>query len=61
MLKVKKKINKNKNIIQNDDISKAQTDLKNSIKNLFIDGQKKKILLQKLERNMLNYKMNVMN
>ena len=61
MLKVKKKINKNKNIIQNDDISKAQTDLKNSIKNLFIDGQKKKILLQKLERNMLNYKMNEMN
>ena len=42
MLKVKKKINKNKNIIQNDDISKAQTHLNNSINNLFIDGQKKK-------------------
>ena len=40
MLKVKKKINKNKNIIQNDDILKAQTDSKNCIKNLFIDGQK---------------------
>ena len=28
-------------MIQNDAISKAQTDLNNSIKNLFIDGQKK--------------------
>ena len=44
MLKVKKKINKNKNIIQNDDISKAQTHLNNSINNLFIDGQKKRKL-----------------
>ena len=42
MLKVKKKINKNKNKNQEDDITKAQSDLKNYIKNLYIDSQKKK-------------------
>ena len=44
MLKVKKKINKNKNKNQEDDITKAQSDLKNSIKNLYIDSQKKRKL-----------------
>ena len=42
MLKVKKKINKNKNKNQEDDITKAQSDLKYSIKDLYIDSQKKK-------------------
>ena len=42
MLKVEKKINKNKNKNQEDDITKAQSDLKNSIKNLYLDSQKKK-------------------
>ena len=42
MLKVKKKINKNKNKNQEDDSTKAQSDLKNSIKNLYLDSQKKK-------------------
>ena len=44
MLKVKKKINKNKNKNQEDDITKAQSDFKNSIKNLYIDSQKRKRL-----------------
>ena len=68
MLKVKKKINKNKNKNQEDDITKAQSDLKNSIKNLYIDSQKKRKLqtimlnlLQKLEKNMLNYNKKITN
>ena len=66
MLKVK--INKNKNKNQEDDITKAQSDLKNSIKNLYIDSQKKRKLqtimlnlLQKLEKNMLNYNKKITN
>ena len=43
MIKVKKKIHKtNYNKNQEDDISKIQNDLKNSIKNLYISDQKKK-------------------
>ena len=43
MLKVKKKIHKtNLNKNQEDEISKVQNDLKNSIKNLFISDQNKK-------------------
>ena len=43
MLKVKKKIHKtNYSKNQEDDISKIQNDLKNSIKNLYISDQKKK-------------------
>ena len=67
MLKVKKKINKNKNKNQEDDITKAQSDLKYSIKDLYIDSQKKKLqrimfnLLQKLEKNMLNYNKKITN
>ena len=38
MLKVKKKISKN----QEDDITKIQKELKNSIKNLYLNDQKKK-------------------
>ena len=43
MLKVKKKIHKNIiNKNQEDDITKIQNELKNSIKNLYINDQKKK-------------------
>ena len=43
MLKVKKKIHKNIiNKNQEDDITKIQNELKNSIKNLYINNQKKK-------------------
>ena len=43
MLKVKKKIHKNVvNKNQEDDITKIQNELKNSIKNLYINDQKKK-------------------
>ena len=43
MLKVKKKIHKtNYSKNQEDDISKIQNDLKNSIKNLYIGDQNKK-------------------
>ena len=43
MLKVKKKIHKtNYSKNQEDDISKIQNDLKNSIKNLYISNKKKK-------------------
>ena len=43
MLKVKKKIDKNIiNKNQEDDITKIQNELKNSIKNLYINNQKKK-------------------
>ena len=43
MLKVKKKIHKNIiNKNQEDDIKKIQNELKNSIKNLYINNQKKK-------------------
>ena len=60
MLKVKKKIHKNIiNKNQEDDITKIQNELKNSIKNLYINNQKKRKqltnmrnLLQKLEKNM---------
>ena len=60
MLKVKKKIHKNIiNKNQEDDITKIQNELKNPIKNLYINNQKKRKqltnmrnLLQKLEKNM---------
>ena len=43
MLKVKKKIHKNVvNKHQEDDITKIQNELKNSIKKLYINNQKKK-------------------
>ena len=43
MLKVKKKIHKNVvNKNQEDDITKIQNELKNSIKSLYINDQKKK-------------------
>ena len=47
MLKVKKKIHKtNLNKNQEDEFSKVQNDLKNSIKNLFISDQKKKTIYE---------------
>ena len=60
MLKVKKKIHKNVvNKNQEDDLTKIQSELKNSIKNVYINDQKKKKqltnmrnLLLKLEKNM---------
>ena len=62
MLKVKKKILKNTNKNQEDEITQFQTEIKYSIKNLYISDQKKKrkqltnmhSFLQKLEENMLN-------
>ena len=42
MLKVKKKIHRNINKNQEDDTTKIQSELKNSIKNLYINDQKKK-------------------
>ena len=42
MLKVKKKISKNTNKNQEDEITQLQTEIKNSIKNLYISDQKKK-------------------
>ena len=42
MLKVKKEIHRNVNENQEDDITKIQSELKNSIKNLYINNQKKK-------------------
>ena len=70
MLKVKKKISKkavNKN--QEDHITRTQNELKNFIKNLYINDQKKKRkqqtnmrnLLQKLEKNMQNYNEKIIN
>ena len=70
MLKVKKKeihkTNLNKN--QEDDISKIQNDLKNSIKNLYISDEKKRKQLtnmrnslQKLGTNMQNYNKKIIN
>ena len=61
MLKVKKNISKNTNKNQEDEITHLQTEIKNSIKTLYISDQKKRkeltkmcCLLQKLEKNMLN-------
>ena len=42
MLKVKKKIHRNVNKNQENDITKIQNELKNSVKNLYINDQKKK-------------------
>ena len=42
MLKIKKKISKNTNKNQEDEITQLQTEIKNSIKNLYISDQKKK-------------------
>ena len=51
MLKVKKKIHKtNLNKNQEDEISKVQNDLKNSIKNLFISDQNKKKSLTNMRK-----------
>ena len=68
MLKVKKKIHRNVNKNQEDDITKIQNELKNSIKNLYINNQKKRKqltnmrnLLQKLEKNMQNYNKKITN
>ena len=69
MLKVKKKIHKtNYSKNQEDDISKIQSDLKNSIKNLYISDEKKRKQLtnmrnslQKLGTNMQNYNKKIIN
>ena len=69
MLKVKKKIHKtNYSKNQEDDISKIQNDLKNSIKNLYISDKKKRKQLtnmrnslQKLGTNMQNYNKKIIN
>ena len=69
MLKVKKKIHKtNYSKNQEDDISKIQNDLKNSIKNLYISDEKKRKQLtnmrhslQKLGTNMQNYNKKIIN
>ena len=42
MLKVKKKISKNTNKNQEDEITQLQNEIKNSIKNLFLSDLKKK-------------------
>ena len=42
MLKVKKKIHRNVNKNEENDIIKTQNELKNSVKNLYINNQKKK-------------------
>ena len=44
MLKVKKKISKNTNKNEGDEITQLQTVIKNSIKNLYISDQKKKTI-----------------
>ena len=58
MLKVKKKISKNTNKNQEDEITQLQTEIKNSIKNLYISDQKKRKQLTNmrsfLQKNMLN-------
>ena len=58
MLKVKKKISKNANKNQEDEITQLQTEIKNSIKNLYISDQKKRKQLTNmrsfLQKNMLN-------
>ena len=69
MLKVKEKIHKtNYSKNQEDDISKIQNDLKNSIKNLYISDEKKRKQLtnmrnslQKLGTNMQNYNKKIIN
>ena len=69
ILKVKKKIHKtNYSKNQEDDISKIQNDLKNSIKNLYISDEKKRKQLtnmrnslQKLGTNMQNYNKKIIN
>ena len=60
------KTNLNKN--QEDDISKIQNDLKNSIKKLYLSDKKKRKqlmiirnLLQNSDRNMQDYNKNVIN
>ena len=42
MLKVKKKISKNTNKNQEDEITQLQIEIKNSIKSVYISDQKKK-------------------
>ena len=42
MLKVKKKISKNTNKNQEDEITQLQNEIKNYMKNLFLSDQKKK-------------------
>ena len=59
MLKVKKKISKNTNKNQEDEITQLQTEIKNSIKNLYISDQKKKRkqltnMRSFLQKNILN-------
>ena len=65
----KKKVHKtNYSKNQEDDISKIQNDLKNSIKNLYISDEKKRKQLtnmrnslQKLGTNMQNYNKKIIN
>ena len=47
MLKVKKKISKNTNKNQEDEITRLQMEIKNSIKNVYISDQKKKKTIDK--------------
>ena len=47
MLKVKKKISKNTNKNQEDEITQSQIEIKNSIKNVYISDQKKKKTIDK--------------
>ena len=47
MLKVKKKISKNTNKNQEDEITRLQIEIKNSIKNVYISDQKKKKTIDK--------------
>ena len=69
MLKVKKKIGKTSSVNKNqDEISKIQNELKNSIKKSYLNDKKKRKqltnmhnLLHKLEKNMRNYSMKTFN
>ena len=46
-MKVKKKISKNTNKNQEDEITRLQIEIKNSIKNVYISDQKKKKTIDK--------------
>ena len=46
-MKVKKKISKNTNKNQEDEITQSQIEIKNSIKNVYISDQKKKKTIDK--------------
>ena len=67
MLKVKKKIGKTSSVNKNqDEISKIQNELKNSMKKSYLNEKRKQLtnmhnLLHKLEKNMRNYSMKTFN